>query len=296
MSFAYKLLAPALAGCLGLVGTGLASGTGLAAATARATATPLAKLTAFHQMAVDSAAKYIFFSEGTDSWQLQDGADASSGIVVTSLAGDYVTTLDGGDGVEGIAISPDGATLYAALGAKGKVAAITVSGISGGSPAQSLYALPSGDAPYGVAVQSGKLWVSADRGDVSYVIGDFGLTATNFTPLVNFPGGYAAPDLAADPGGQGLVVGAIPGSDPTLAVTIDAATGKVQAGPTRPWDPMRPAGACPSSSSRSFPGRRRSSPPAASMTPIATAPAAPRISSRRSSRTPRSRARPTPSR
>jgi hypothetical protein len=240
--FAHKLLVPALAGFLGflgLAGTTPAFGASAAPATTTpatttpATTTPLANLTAFHQMVVDTTAKYIFFSEGIGSEQVRMGADASSGIVVTDLAGDYVTTLDGGsngDGVEGIAISPDGTTLYAALAAKGTVAAINVtgtSGISGGSPTQVTYSMPGGYVPYGVAVQSGKLWVSADAG-TGYALGDFALTAASpgFSRILPV-GGETAPDLTADPGDQGLVVAAVPGPTLTPAVTVDAATGKI---------------------------------------------------------------------
>jgi hypothetical protein len=181
-------------------------------------------------MVVDTTAKYIFFSEGIGSEQVRMGADASSGIVVTDLAGNYVTTLDGGsngDGVEGIAISPDGTTLYAALAAKGTVAAINVAAISGGSPTQVTYSMPGGYVPYGVAVQSGKLWVSADAG-TGYALGDFALTAASpgFSRILPV-GGETAPDLAADPSDQGLVVAAVPGPTLTPAVTVDAATGTI---------------------------------------------------------------------
>ena len=234
MRFAHKLLVPALAGFLGFLGaagTTPAFGASATPATTKpATTTPLANLTAFHQMVVDTTAKYIFFSEGIGSEQVRTGADASSGIVVTDLAGNYVTTLDGGsngDGVEGIAISPDGTTLYAALAAKGTVAAINVAAISGGSPTRVTYSMPGGYVPYGVAVQGGKLWVSADAG-TGYALGDFALTAASpgFSRILPV-GGETAPDLAADPGDQGLVVAAVPGPTLTPAVTVDAATGKI---------------------------------------------------------------------
>jgi sugar lactone lactonase YvrE len=247
--FAIKLLAPALVGLLGLAGTTSAFGAEAASttpagtasagappeATTPATTTPLASLTGFRQMAVDATAGYVFLSEGVGSWQLQGGSVPSSGVVVTDLAGKYVATLDGGaagGGAEGIAVSPDGGTLYAALAAKGTVAAINVATISG-SPKQALYAMPAGDVPYSVAVQGGKLWVSAESASKpGFVIGDFDLSAPgSFTPVVTMGSGWAAPDLAADPSGRGLVAGAIPGFYQTPAVTIDATTGKVLAGP-----------------------------------------------------------------
>ena len=109
---------------------GAAALTVLPAAVARAdTSTPLTQLTGFHQMVVDDAAGYVFISEGTKG---------TSGIVVTNTSGTYVTTLDSGGDVEGLALSSDGTTLYAALGADAAVAVINASTLT-----QTQWALPS---------------------------------------------------------------------------------------------------------------------------------------------------------
>src|SRR5215472_13376173 len=73
---------------------------------------PVSHLTGFHQIVVDNAAGYIFLSEGADSYGLGASTDSSSALVVTTLAGTYVTTLESGNGVEGMALTPDGKTLY----------------------------------------------------------------------------------------------------------------------------------------------------------------------------------------
>ena len=101
------------------------------------------------------------------------GQVATSGIVVADLSGNYVTTLDSGDGVEGLAL--DGGTLYAALAGQDAVAAIQASSITATTttPTQALYPLGTGDIPYSLAVQSGKVWVSyqtacvAPNGDIT---------------------------------------------------------------------------------------------------------------------------------
>src|SRR5208337_2006521 len=93
-------------------------------------------------------------------------------LIVTTLAGNYVTTLDSGDGVEGIALSPDGKTLYAALSTENAVAAITISTIASATPTQVLYPLTGDDAPYDIAVQSGKVWVSYNSSATGAGIGD----------------------------------------------------------------------------------------------------------------------------
>src|ERR1700691_784998 len=63
-------------------------------------------ITSYYQMAVDSADGRVFFSQGTS------GGDS---IVVTDFSGNVVGSVAEPSPVEGIALSPDGSTLYAAL-------------------------------------------------------------------------------------------------------------------------------------------------------------------------------------
>jgi hypothetical protein len=75
-------LACALTATLGLLA--------LPASGARADSSlPLTQLTGFHQIVVDSAAGYVFLSEGVASPYLVDstGPVAPSGLVVTDLSG-----------------------------------------------------------------------------------------------------------------------------------------------------------------------------------------------------------------
>jgi hypothetical protein len=192
------------------------------AASADATGT-LTQLTGFHQCLVDKSAGYVFLSEGTSSGDLVYGTlSTASGIVVTDLSGNYVTTLDSGDGVEGLALSPDGGTLYAALGSKGAVDVIATSSLTSSAE----YSLPSAsDIPYSLAVEAGKLWVSYNPklGSPDGDIGDFDLSQASPT-LENQPMGswYSAPDLAADPSGNGTTLVAVePDMSPAPAAAYD---------------------------------------------------------------------------
>lgn len=222
MRFPRRLLSPAVATLAAVSALGLA----VAPAARADTIGTIKNLTGFHQMVVDTADGYIFFSESLNS---------SSALIVTGLAGNYITTLEGGgDGVEGIALSPGGKTLYAALSSKGQVAAISIASIKSGKLTQTLYSLPSPDVPYGVAEQAGKLWVSANDGTTGGgFLGSFDLSAASpaFTADPLHANWYSAPDLAADPSDAGLLVAANPGIDPTTAVTLDASTGSVLGGP-----------------------------------------------------------------
>lgn len=229
MRLARSLLVTPLAIALGSAGClGLATAQAARADTVGSTL----PLTYFHQMAVDSADGYVFLSGGLNSTQLLGGVPASaaaSGVVVTSLSGAYVTTLDAGDGVEGIAVN--NGELYAALAAKGEVAAIDISTIAAAQPAQASYPLPTGDVPYGLAVQSGDLWVSyngAGPGAGAAGIGDVGLSSGTFTPATaGSSTWYSAPDLYADPNDSGVLVATQPGITPLSVAAYNTAGSSV---------------------------------------------------------------------
>ena len=206
-------LACALTATLGLLA--------LPASGARAdSSVPLTQLTGFHQIVVDSAEGYIFLSEGVNSASLVTGgksAAAGSAIVVTDLSGNYVTTLDTGKGVEGLALSSDGGTLYAALAEDDAVGVIDTATLTQTAE----YSLGTAVAtPYSLALQSGKLWVSYNGTPAGSAgegaIGDLDLSAASPALETQGPTGgwYSAPDLAADPSDTGVLAAAQPYSSP----------------------------------------------------------------------------------
>jgi hypothetical protein len=219
-----KLLVPALAGILGLL---VLPSAGAHAAT---TNSPT-QLTGFHQMVLDEADGYLFISEGTGHLFL--GPVNTTGIVVTDLSGNYVTTLDAGDGVEGLVLSADGGTLYAALASDSAVAAISVSSITPTTttPVQALYSLGAGQVPYGLALQSGELWVSYNPqggGAGQAAIGSFDLSqaSPSFQVAPGTSGWYYPPDLYADPSDTGILVAAGYGlsSNPVATYSVAGST------------------------------------------------------------------------
>ena len=192
----------------------LAAGIGmlaLPAVGARAgTVSTLPPLSYVHQVLVDDSAGYVFISEGYFSSSLQT---TGGGIVVTDLAGTYVTTLDSGHAAEGMAIR--GGTLYAALDADQAVAAIDTATIRNPTPTQTLISLGNSSyLPYDLALQSGKLWVSYGGTSGGFGgVGDIDLTASHpmFTPnVLTGTSFYYAPDLAADPKDDGDLGAAVP--------------------------------------------------------------------------------------
>jgi YVTN family beta-propeller protein len=209
----------------------------LPAATAHAdTSASLPQLTASHQIVVDDAAGYVFISDGPSTIHVaQEGWVNTGAIVVTSLSGGYVATLDAGDGVEGLALSPDGSTLYAALANSDAIAVIDAATLS----QTTQYPLPSSvAAPYDLALQSGKLWVSyeATQGGIggSGAIGDFDLSAA--TPTFAAQPGmldswqhfwYSAPALGSDPSDTGVLVAVQEDESSAEAVSYDVAADPV---------------------------------------------------------------------
>ncbi|MGW3019650.1 YncE family protein [Streptomyces longwoodensis] len=88
---------------------------GLTAATvAHADDVATLPLSGYAHLVVDRAHQHVFISQGA----------GSTGILVTDLSGTPVTTLADEQGASGLALSPDGGTLYAALSDGGAIVAI----------------------------------------------------------------------------------------------------------------------------------------------------------------------------
>jgi YVTN family beta-propeller protein len=185
-----KLLLLAVAGMI--VPAGLLMAIGAQPASA---ATPVSlPISSYYQMAVDAAQGHIFISQGSSS---------QNGILVTNLSGQVVTTITGQTGVMGIALSPDGSTLYAALSSGDVVTAISTATLT----QTASYPLPVGDSPFNVAVQSGKVWVSYATTPYA-AIGYFDPSAASPTlqSPANMGGWTSVPQLAADPSDTGVLV------------------------------------------------------------------------------------------
>ena len=159
---------------------------------------------------------------------------ADSEIVVTSLAGKQIATIDSADGIGGLALSADGGTLYASVTSgtdAGSIAAITVSSVASGTPKQVFYPLAAGDEPGFLAVQSGKVWVgySATADAVTtWQIGAIDLTGAGAGAgafeAAAAPGSWTSePLLAADPDDTGVLV-AVDHESPAEAATYKTTT------------------------------------------------------------------------
>ncbi|MFG2370151.1 hypothetical protein ACGFY9_01560 [Streptomyces sp. NPDC048504] len=182
---------------------------GLTGTAAWADSTAALPLSHYAHMLVDTAHQHLFFSQGA----------GSTGIVVTDLAGNPVTTLTGEQGATGLALSPDGGTLYAALADGDAVAAIDTATLT----ESARYATGTGSGPVSVAVAGGKVWYGAmvdGRGAVGSV--DPAAAEPVATPqsvMSNWP---ATPQLAT--GGGVLAAEEMSPSDTDMA-TFDVSSG-----------------------------------------------------------------------
>ena len=188
-------------------------------AAAVAAAASTLTIASFHEMVADVATGRLFFSAGSQA------KGVSHSIIVTNLAGKVVATIGGQAGVEGIALSPDGSTLYAALSGHDAVSAINTTSLE----QTDLYPLGSDDSPYDVAVQSGRVWVSykSSAGNFVGVINPYDAPASAFTPLALPSSFTTAPRLFADPDDSGALLASEPGPSLATVASYDVATSPV---------------------------------------------------------------------
>jgi YVTN family beta-propeller protein len=198
-----------LTGGLGLVAPAIAP-----ASSAQASGAVSLPISGFYQIVADQAQGYLFISQGSTSL---------NEIIVTNLAGQEVTTIPDQDGVMGLALSPDGSTLYAALSGDNAVTAISTTTLQ----QTASYSIGAANTPQDVVVQSGKLWVSYGNGHVGEAaIGDINLSADPpaFETQAAMGGWYSAPELAADPQDSGVLVASEPGQSPATVASYDVTT------------------------------------------------------------------------
>lgn len=135
--------------------------------------------TSYQDMAVDADHGHLFVS----------GGDL---VVVTDLDGHIVKTIDGEKGASGLALSADGATLYAALNSAGAIAAISTAKLK----ETARYKVGS-FCPRDLALAQGRIWFSHEcDGDR---VGFSSLQLDGGRPVVKQWGwgSFIAPQLAA---------------------------------------------------------------------------------------------------
>jgi hypothetical protein len=192
-----------------VAGVAISAGVPASAAQAATTAVtlPIAK---YSQILVDPAHQHLFFTSGS----------GSTSILVTDYSGQTVATIPNEPGATGLALSPDGSTVYAALSAGDAISAVS----TGTLAETARYATGTGTDPTYVADSSGKIWFgygAAAQGG----IGSIDPSTSPATVTLNAAAGswYAAPMLAATAGGE--LVASEPFQSPNQLATYDVSAG-----------------------------------------------------------------------
>jgi hypothetical protein len=164
----------------------------------------------YSHMVVDAVHQHVFISGGA-------GYDT---VLVTDFSGRTVATIGGEPGATGLALSPDGGTVYAALAEGDAVSAISTDGLA----ETARYSTGAGTEPTYVAAVGGKVWFGyggAAQGGIGSI--DTGASPAAVTLGAAAGSWYAAPMLAANPDGE-LVAGE-PGQSPDQLASYDVSGG-----------------------------------------------------------------------
>ncbi|WP_327122092.1 hypothetical protein OG206_32185 [Streptomyces sp. NBC_01341] len=167
-------------------------------------------LSHYAHMVVDGAHQHLFFSQGA----------GTTGIVVTDLSGKPVTTIDGEQGADGLALSVDGRTLYAALTDGDAIAAIDTATLT----ETGRVGTGTASTPVSVAVAGGKVWYSYTADDGKGTVGSVDPSAADPapTPQPVIPHWSAAPLLST---GGGVLAVQDAQSSVTHVATYDVSSG-----------------------------------------------------------------------
>jgi hypothetical protein len=191
---------------------GLALSAGLTATSAQASTTAVTlPITNYSHMLVDPAHQHLFITSGS----------GSTSILVTDYSGQTVATIPNESGATGLALSPDGSTVYAAL-----AGGDAISAISTGTLAETArYATGTGTDPTYVAATSGKIWFSYDAAAAQAGIGSIDPSTSPATVTLSAAAGTwtIPPVLAATASGE--LVASEPSQSPNELATYDVSSG-----------------------------------------------------------------------
>ena len=167
-------------------------------------------ITNYSHMLIDPAHQHLFITSGS----------GSTSILVTNYSGQTVATIGNEPGASGLALSPDGSTVYAALADGDAVSAISTATLT----ETARYATGTGTEPTYVAATSGRIWFgygAAAQGGIGSINPSVSPATVTLKAAAGF--WYAAPVLAATPGGE-LVAGE-PGQSPVQLASYDVSAG-----------------------------------------------------------------------
>jgi hypothetical protein len=194
----------------------------LSSANAWADSTAALPLSHYSHMLVDPIHQHIFFSSGA----------GNSTVLVTDFNGTAVATIDNEPGATGLALSPDGSAVYAALYNGDAISSIDTTSLTEAHR----YSTGAGSNPRSVAYASGKVWFGYG-GSAQGNIGSIDTSTDPAAVTLNTVGGsswYSAPLLAADPSAPGVLLAADQDTSPPYLERYDVSSGSPVSG-VRRW-------------------------------------------------------------
>lgn len=182
---------------------------GLSGSAAWADSTTALPISHYAHMLVDPAHQHIFFSQGS----------GSTSILVTDLSGAVVASIPNEPGADGLALSADGSTVYAALADGSAIAAIDTASLT----ETDRTATGSGSRPGSLAIGGGQLWYGYTDGG-SGGIGSVDISSADpvATAQPTMAHWTVAPLLAAD---ADTLAAAEPAQGLSYVATFDLSSG-----------------------------------------------------------------------
>ncbi|HTJ66208.1 MAG TPA: hypothetical protein VL551_01640 [Actinospica sp.] len=162
-------------------------------------------------MVVDTTTGHIFVSGGN----YVSGTLTSTYIEVLNLAGQIVGQIQDQDDATGLALSPDGSTLYAADAGSDSIAVIDASTLT----QTTSYA--AGVAPQYVAVSGGNLWFTTNSDEKIHEVA----LSTGAVATTNATTTYYGSDLVASSAAANVLVSGTMGLSPTTVDVFDVSSG-----------------------------------------------------------------------
>ena len=165
--------------------------------------------TSYTSMLVDEAHDHIYFTSGTST------------LTITDLTGANPVTRSGLGGAVGLALSPDGSTVYVAARAANEIAAIDTTTLAVTTPFTGV------SCPRYLAFAGGKLYFSygctAGQGNIGSV--DFSGASPSVATALISDYWYGPPALAAGSPDSGVLAAADADTEPDKIVTYDVSSG-----------------------------------------------------------------------
>lgn len=179
-------------------------------------------MSSFTDLVVDAAHDHVYLTSGADT------------VVVRNLAGAAVATVTGQNGANGIALSPDGTRLYAALRGANAISAIDTTTLT----EVARYDTGASTCPLSLSAAGTAIWFSygcmGGNGDIGLVdlSGEAPVVTLKKLPTTGYSTLSSLPHVAVTPDGTRMVAGVL-GMSPSYIYSLTITDGTLAIGAER---------------------------------------------------------------